>query len=355
MPKRAKDGTLLDELVASAIPRCQSAERACPRQGPGRKPEIPDWVLTVMIMVGVMLRKKTKSAQFTWWDQHREEFDRWFPNQRMPARSTFFDRYRRVSRLFQQVIELQGQHAVKCGWADAHCVAVDKSLLKGRGRPWRRRDRQQGYLPRRVDREANWGYSEYHGWVHGYSFEVVVTAPRQGVVWPLIASADTASRSEQKSVLAKIPNLPPTTRYVLADAGYDSNRVGEEVEHQNGKRTGRRFLCPEVPRPNTGRPRQRHSRQSHQRQYHRRLRDLRRQFLRSRIGRTLYARRKTRIEPFNARLKHLFDLNDRVWHWGLGNNRTMVLAAICSYQLLLTHNHRKHRPVEHLKALLDGL
>jgi hypothetical protein len=315
MHKRATDGALLDDIVAQARLVCQEAERTCPRKGPGRKPEIPDWVLAVMIMIGVSLRKKTKAAQFTWWTQHAADFARWLPGQRLPSRSTFYDRYRRMHRLFRHAVRWQGQRAIAQGCADATCVAVDKSLIAGRGRRWTPRDRRRGHVPRRVDRDTTWGYSDYDGWVQGYGFEVVVTATA-GVTWPLLASVDTASRSEQKTFMEKIPELPVLTRYVTADSGYDSNAVAEAVEWDAGRRTGRRFLCPEVPRPNVGCPRQPHSRQSRDRQHHRCLRDIRRRFLRSPRGRRLYARRKTCVEPFHAQLKHLFDLDDRVWHWG---------------------------------------
>lgn len=352
MPRRATDGALLDELVFRSIPLCQRAEKQSPRMGPGRKPTIPDWVLAVMIMVAVMLRKKTKSAQFVWWSRHSVDFERWLPGQKMPSRSTFFDRYRRVHRLLRQAIVLQGKQAVACGWADAECVAVDKSLVAGRGRPWKPADRRRNHVPRRVDTDTTWGYCKYHGWVQGYAFEVIVTAPRRGVVWPLVASVDTASKSEQKSILEKVPDLPTATKYVLADSGYDSNAVAETVEADQPRR--RRFLCPEVRRWNPGCDGQ-PPRQSRERQRHRQQRDARRVFLKSRRGRALYARRKTRVEPFHSQLKHLFDLDHRVWHWGLENNRTMILAAISAYQLLLIHNHTKHRRVANLQCLLDGL
>jgi hypothetical protein len=347
------DGPLLDQLVSRSIPLCQRAEKESPRTGPGRKPTIPDWVLAVMIMVAVMLRKKTKSAQLVWWTQHRANFERWLPGQPFPSRSTFYDRYRRMHRLFLQAVVLQGKDAVANGWADAECTAVDKSLLAGRGRPWKPADRRRNRVPRRVDTDTTWGYSSYHGWVQGYSFEVVVTAPRHGVIWPLLASVDTASRSEQKSLVEKVPDLPSETKYVLADSGYDSNTVAEAVETHQPRR--RRFLCPEVRRRRPARTRPEPSRQSQKRQHHRRLREARRCFFKSRSGRSLYRRRKTTVEPFNAQLKHLFDLDHRVWHWGLDNNRTMILAAICAYQLLLTHNHTKRRRVANLQCLLDAL
>ena len=53
MGKRAAVGTCLASLVKMALPLCQQAERECPRTGPGRKPEIADWILAVLIMVAV--------------------------------------------------------------------------------------------------------------------------------------------------------------------------------------------------------------------------------------------------------------------------------------------------------------
>ena len=51
MGKRANAGTCLRMLVKMAVPLCQRAERECPRTGPGRKPEIPEWVMAVLIIV----------------------------------------------------------------------------------------------------------------------------------------------------------------------------------------------------------------------------------------------------------------------------------------------------------------
>lgn len=355
MPSRATDGTLLDQLVASSIPLCQEAQRLCPRAGPGRRPTIPDWVLTVMILVGVLLKKKTKSAQHRWWCEHRDWFERWMGDVQFPSRSTYFDRYRRVHRLVQMAIVLLGRKAVQAGWTDARCVAADKSLIAGRGRRWNSVLRRRGRVPRGVDRDTTWGFSQHDGWVQGYSFEVVVTAAKQGVSWPLAASADTASRAERKSILEKIPALPEQTRYVLTDAGYDSNTVGEAVEWEGRRRTKRRWLCPEIRRPNTGKIRQPHNRETRERQRHRRLRDERRRFRQSPRGRSLYRRRKTSVEPFHSQLKRLFELEDRVWHWGLANNRTTILAAICAYQILLTHNYRNGQPKALLQCLIDAL
>jgi hypothetical protein len=54
----------------------------------------------------------------------------------------------------------------------------------------------------------------------------------------------------------------------------------------------------------------------------------------------LYARRKKTVEPFNQWFKSLFELDQRVRHRGLDNNRTQILAAIFAYQLLVRYNRR---------------
>lgn len=345
----AKDGASLDSCVAIASRACEQAQRKFPRTGRGRRPDVPDWVVAVMVVVGVMHRKKTRAAQYAFWEVRQEQFARWFPDSRLLSRSQFYERARNLAGLLSAAIKRLGRHAIQRGWADAASVAVDKSLIAARGRKCSTRRHQR---PRGVDPDATWGYSEHDRWVFGYSYEVVVSAGKQGALWPLLASVDTASRSEQKTCLEKISQLPRQVRYVLADAGYDSNAVGEAVEWTvEGRPTGRRFLCPEIRRPQVGRPRQAHSRETLVRQHHRRLRDSRRRFRMSARGRRLYHRRSVTVEPFNSRFKHSFDLNDRAWHWRLDNNRVTILAALLSYQTLLTYNHQqrhRHARIQHL-------
>lgn len=351
MPSCAKDGASLDQCVRISVAACRHAERACPRTGPGRKPDVPDWVVALMVLVGVMHRKKTRAAQFAFWRAHVSQFAAWLPGERLLSRSQFYDRSRRIAALLEAAIDQLGKQAVRRGWADAESVAVDKSLVAARGR---KRSTRQIRLPRGVDPEATWSYSEHDGWVFGYSYEVVVSAGKRGTVWPLLASVDTASRCEQKTCLDKLACLPEQTRYVLADAGYDSNVVGETVEWTaEGRSTGRRFLCPQIQRPQVGKPRGPHARETRQRQHHRRLRDARRKFSQSPRGRRLYRRRSVTVEPFNSRFKHTFELHDRVWHRRLTNNRVTILAAIAAYQTLLTYNHQNRRYHARIQCLLD--
>ena len=73
MNRRAKDGRWLKSLIKMARPICIRAEKDCPSIGPGRKPEIPDWVVAVLITVAIAKKKKTKSAQYRYLWEHRND------------------------------------------------------------------------------------------------------------------------------------------------------------------------------------------------------------------------------------------------------------------------------------------
>lgn len=356
MGKRATLGTCLASLVKMAVPLCQRAERDCPRTGPGRKPDIPDWVLAVLIMIAVLKRKKTKSAQYRFLSEHRRELQQWLGTDKFPARSTYFDRYRRAHRLFGCAIKLQGEKAIAEGVTDPTDVAVDKSLIAARGPLWHKSNRKKNRIPkglRGVDRQSDWGRSQHDGWVQGYSFEVVVAATKKTTVFPLLASADTASAKEMTTFDEKIADLPESTKNVSADSGYDSNHVAERIEWTDeGKRTGRRFLCPENKR-NSKDKSDKQVVEPRDESHRRRL--ARRQFYRSPRGKALYRRRSQTVEPFNEWFKSLFELEDRVWHRGLENNQTQMLAAVFTYQLVVRYNHRRGRENGQVRWFLDTL
>jgi hypothetical protein len=355
MGRRAKAGTVLAELVKLAVPLLQAAERESPRTGPGDKPDIPDWVMAGLIMIAVLKKKKTKSAQYRFLEEHRREIGQWLGNAQFPSRATYFRRYRRAHRLFRAAIRLQGEKAIAEGLVNERDVAVDKSLIEALGPSWHKQDRQAGRIPAGVDVDSTWGYSEHDGWVQGYGYEVVVTATPASIVFPLLASVDVGSASEARSFQAEIGFLPAETVNVLADSGFDANYLGEAIEvNEHGQRTGRHFLCPENPRNN----KRRKTKPCHadaSRVHSRELRRQRRKFLKSERGRRLYARRKKTVEPFNQWLKALFELDKHVWHRGLDNNRTQMLAAIFAYQLLVRYNQRHGNENGQVCWILDKL
>lgn len=356
MGQRAKAGTCLASLVRMAIPLCQRAERDCPRTGPGRKPDIPEWVMAVLIMVAVLKRKKSKSAQHRFLVEFRREFAAWLGTRQFPARSTYFERYHRAHRLYQQAIKLQGQMAIAEGLVAPRVVAVDKSMVAARGPLWHVGDRRQDRIPpglHGVDRDSDGGCSKHDGWVQGYRVEVVVSATKDTIVFPLLASASTAGAKETQSFDAKSDDLPQATQNVTADSGYDSNHVGERVEWTaEGQRTGRRFICPQY-RRGAKKKLRRTAVPPQDRSHRRRLQ--RQAYYRSPRGRAIYRQRSKTVEPFNEWFKSLFELEDRVWHRGLENNQTQLLAAVFTYQLLVRYNHRRGKNNGRIRWILDML
>lgn len=358
MGKRATAGTCLQALVKMAAPLLQEAERQCPRTGPGAKPEIPDWWIGMLIMVAVLKRRKSKSAQFRFLSDkvNQQQIIEAAGRHKFPSRSTFFRRYRRAHNLFRVAIALQGEKAIAEGVADAKAVAVDKSLMAALGPLWHKRDRQAGRIPNGlhgVDQDGTWGYSQHDGWVQGYSFEVVVSATAESTVFPLLASVDTASAKETQTCREKMDALSSTTLYVLADSGYDSNELAEQVEYDaEDRRRGRHFLCPENRR---GSKKKGGNALPQARDEHHRRRMQRQTYFKSPKGKRLYARRGQTVEPFNDWFKGLFELEHRVWHRGLDNNRTQLLAALFAYQLLVRYNYRRGNENGQVKWIMDSL
>jgi hypothetical protein len=355
MGKRATAGTDIRTLVRMALPLLKKAERQCPRTGPGAKLKLPDWLIASLIMIALLNRKKTKSGQYRFLCGQRHTIADWLGDWRFPARATYCRRYRRAHRLYRQAIRLQGQRAIDEGVTQAQDVAVDKSLIAGHGPPWHKQDRQGGKIPAGVDTDTTWGYSEHDGWVQGYSYEVIVTSSPHTTVFPLLASVDTASVSEPRSCMDKVNDLPAHTQTVSADSGYDANYLGERIEYDDhDRRTGRRFLCPENPR-NNQRTKTKPCHADVSRARSRKLRQQRRAFLQSVRGRRIYARRKKTVEPFNQWFKSLFELETKVWHRGLENNRTQILGAIFIYQLLVRYNHCHGKENGRLRWIFDTL
>ena len=188
-----------------------------------------------------------------------------------------------------------------------------------------------------------------------------------------------ANAKETQTFRQKIAQLPASTTHVVADSTYDSNALAEQVEWTaQGRHTGRRFLCPENKR-GTKQPKKENIKprdESHRR------RQVRRRYYESPRGqRTLLAvttfrpqaprlrirtapegfetrfskRRGQTVEPFHEWFKSLFELDKCVWHRGLENNRTRLLAAMFAYQLLVRYNRRRGNKNGQVRWILDML
>lgn len=354
MQARAQTGACLATLVKMALVLLKAAARDCARTGPGRPTFFEDWQIGALIFIAVLNRLKSKSAQYRFLHERQLLLKCLLDLPAFPARSTYCARYRQAYRLFQKAVCLQGRKAIFEGIANPEIVTVDKSLIAAKGRPWHRRRRRPVELSPGVDKDAGWSYSRHDRWVWGYSFETVLSVAENGAFFPILASAAPANTSEHNSFKDKIPQLPRSTRYVLADAGYDSNSLQTAIEYDSkGRPNGRHFLCPLVRRgdkPKVGEYPQRGERGILLARRRRRL-----EFFNSPEGRRIYKLRSRTIEPFHEWFKSCFELTDRVWHRGLENNQTQLLAAIFCYQLLVRFNYKNGNHNAQIQPILDRL
>lgn len=74
-------------------------------------------------------------------------------------------------------------------------VAVDSTPLRASGRPWHKKDKEAGKVPpTRIDTEAGWTKSGWHGGVYGWKLHIACTV---GDVWlPLCAEMTPADEAD---------------------------------------------------------------------------------------------------------------------------------------------------------------
>jgi hypothetical protein len=234
-----------------------------------------------------------------------------------------------------------GRTLIGNGIAHAKVTAVDTSMLKARGPLWHKKDREKGIVPkhlRNVDRDSEWGYSRYKGWVQGYAIHLLCSATPGFPPVPLDADAATANVPENKIFESMIDHLHDTTKYIVADSGYDDRTLTEKCElRKNGKYITRRLIVPM-------------EKYKHSASY--RLPYIR--FFKSERGQRLFRLRKITVEPLFDILKSLFSL-EPVWMKGKRNVQPLLLLAVLAYQLLILFNFVNGRPASHVKYITDGV
>ena len=226
------------------------------------------------------------------------------------------------------------------GIGDAGVVAVDKSMSESLGPKWHQRDRKRGVIPeglRNVDPESGWGYSAYRGWVQGYAWHLVCSAAAGHPAIPLLSEVEPNNVQENKVLAPMIAQLPPETRRVIADEGYDDNELILMVERKARRGFRRRMLVPMAAHKHT--PEWRLDYVS---------------WYQSETGQALFRRRKITIEPLFEILKNLFD-HRRNWMKGLKNNRAIMLLIVLCYQLLIYYNWKRGSRLSGVKEILDGI
>jgi hypothetical protein len=220
-----------------------------------------------------------------------------------------------VQALGQQILA-----EVEPGPDEPQASAIDGRMYQAQGPLWHARDRKQGWVPstlRNVDTESAWSKSGYRGWVQGYRLvlqSLVFPAPV-----PLFArwcpnSVGESTVLEQALVAEQLP----VTELLLGDSTFGgADLVALYAQHGGWLLTPQQLPAP----PDSWKQ-------------------------------DLYAYRRETIELLFQRIIQACDLKACPTK-GLARTGTVVIASVWLYQVLFLDNYRQHRPVAHIKEIID--
>lgn len=148
---------------------------------------------------------------------------------RFPSRRTWERRLARLPESLPARISLIGKELVTQihPWTESgRAVALDSTVFRALGGVWHKTHREAGVVPHtRIDTEATWTKSGYHGWVYGWKLHVAITVAS---VWiPVAACLRPANEADNVVAEGLLPDLPAETRFVLGDRHYNAPNIRE--------------------------------------------------------------------------------------------------------------------------------
>ena len=232
---------------------------------------------------------------------------------RFPCRRTWERRLARLPASLPQRIGLIGRTLVEMiqPWHDCgRAAALDSTVLHASGGVWHKKHREEGLVPHsRIDTEAAWTKSGYHGWVYGWKLHLAVTVAS---VWiPLAARLTPANEADNIVAELLVPELPVETQFALGDRHYNAPNVKQACQWRN------LFLVTTQygPYPHTDDG--------------------------AKVRSVFHKLRSVANENFNEHIKAIFNGHDRVPTKGLVSTQRYALGAVLVYQLVLWHRHEQ--------------
>lgn len=228
---------------------------------------------------------------------------------RFPSRRTWERRLRAMPETLPAQIALLGRSLAARiqPWERAgRAVATDSTPLHAQGGVWHKRDRERGERPHsRIDTEAHWTKSGWHGWVYGWKLHLAATV---AAVWiPLAARLTPANVADNREAERLLEDLPHEVRFVLGDTAYNDPALRRLCKQQ-----GRILVATRrgpYPHTDTG----------------------------VEVRKIFHALRSRAIENFNGQFKAIFAFLDRVPTKGYVPTARFVLGAVLVYQLCLLY------------------
>lgn len=236
---------------------------------------------------------------------------------KMPSRRTFEQRLTQLASLLPEIIARLGALLTRALYpfaATGRAAAVDSTLLRAKdGAVWHKKHRDSGQVPHtRIDTQAGWSNSGWHGWVYGWKLHVACTV--SGATWiPLAARLTPADVYDGQVGPQLVAQLPAEIRFVLGDQHYNGVEMqaacfgrGMELVASRGRAQG------SYPHSDIG----------------------------VEVRRLFHQLRSKAIENFNEHFKAIFDSHADVPTKGEVATARFVLTAVLVYQLGLWARHR---------------
>jgi len=313
--------TLADRMPTPAPPK---------KRGRGRPRVYPERLFLKALVIMVVRRLHKVSALLAVLDEETDEMqalrELLKEKGRYPSRRTFERRLDRLPETLPAQIGCLGRQLVKLlkPWAEAgRAAALDSTVLRARGGVWHKKDRKTGHVPHsRIDTEAHWTKSGYHGWVYGWKLHLAVTVSS---VWiPLAACLKAANHADNKTAPELLRELSHETRFALGDTHYNAPNVKEDCQKRgiwlvaSGGRG-------EYPHTDNG----------------------------VEVRRVFHKLRSVANENFNEQFKAIFEGHEQVPTKGLSATSRYALGAVLVYQLALWQRHKQGLPLRKgLKSFL---
>lgn len=235
-----------------------------------------------------------------------------------PHRTTLGKRFKQLPDMLRLQMRKLHSDFVNEEFTFVDAMSADSSLMHAKGNVWHKKQRDKGELPScgNIDTDAHWGKSGCGQWVYGYRVHCLVSGCSEAAL-PFDVEVAAANIKDDQVFKDKLAHtLPQQTEVLFADSGFDDEACYELCDCKDIS-----LITPIQAKKSTP---------VHRLQSVALYNDLE--------VREAFSLRKTTVEPFQGRLKALFDL-EYLCMKGLSNVRPLVLLAALAYLLLAKLNH----------------
>lgn len=206
-------------------------------------------------------------------------------------------------------------------------------MTRARGPVWHQKQKKQGLIPKKlrgVDRHATWSFSQSDGWIYGHGSFCVTThgLPLLGLFVWMPNSAHEAKRLE-----SEITRYAGRLKTVCMDSKADDQHLYFRLKHEHAIQL---ITCPRKGKNKSA---------------------SRKKMIRemwTRRNRKIFRQRGTTVEPMQALVKEIFDL-ERCWMLGNDNNRWLFAAMGVAIQIAQRLAIQRQQSTWHIKDAVLGV